>query len=42
MVIVFGSMVVVFGSLPGSGKSTASRPPAVRTRAVYLRIDTIE
>jgi predicted kinase len=35
-------MLIVFGGLPGTGKSTISRLLAERLRAVYLRIDTIE
>jgi predicted kinase len=34
--------LVVFGGLPGVGKSTVARLLAVRLRAVYVRIDTIE
>jgi predicted kinase len=35
-------MLIVFGGLPGTGKSTISRLLAQRLRAVYVRIDTIE
>ena len=35
-------MLIVFGGLPGSGKSTISRLVAERLKATYLRIDTIE
>ena len=36
------SMLVVIGGLPGTGKTTISRPIAARRRATYLRIDAIE
>jgi Cdc6-like AAA superfamily ATPase len=36
------SMFIIFGGLPGTGKTTISRLLAERLRAVYLRIDTIE
>ncbi|MFO7481079.1 AAA family ATPase, partial [Oceanibaculum nanhaiense] len=32
-------MLIVFGGLPGTGKTTLSRALADRLRAVYLRID---
>lgn len=35
-------MLVVFGGLPGTGKTTISRGVAVRRAATYLRIDVIE
>lgn len=35
-------MLVVFGGLPGTGKSTIARAVASRIRAAYLRIDAIE
>lgn len=35
-------MLVIFGGLPGTGKSTLARRLAAEVRAVYLRIDTIE
>jgi predicted kinase len=35
-------MLIVFGGLPGSGKSTIARLLAERLKATYLRIDTIE
>jgi predicted kinase len=35
-------MLVIFGGLPGTGKSTLALRLARRCRAVYLRIDTIE
>jgi len=34
--------LIVFGGLPGTGKTTAARALAARFGAVYLRIDTIE
>jgi predicted kinase len=34
--------LVVFSGLPGTGKTTVSKPLTARLRAVYLRIDTIE
>ena len=37
-----GEMLVVFGGLPGVGKTTIARAVAIRHRATYLRIDTIE
>ena len=35
-------MLVVFGGLPGTGKTTISRGLAVRRAATHLRIDVIE
>jgi predicted kinase len=35
-------MLIVFGGLPGTGKTTLSRALADRLRAVYLRIDEAE
>ena len=35
-------MLVAFGGLPGSGKTTLARKLAQNLSAVYLRIDTIE
>ncbi|MBB2672250.1 UNVERIFIED_ORG: putative kinase [Rhizobium esperanzae] len=35
-------MLVIFGGLPGSGKTTISRALARRLGAVYVRVDTIE
>ena len=35
-------MLVIFGGLPGTGKSTLALRLASHIRAVYLRIDTIE
>ena len=35
-------MLVVFGGLPGTGKTTISRGVATRRSAAYLRIDVIE
>jgi predicted kinase len=35
-------MLVIFGGLPGTGKSTLALKLAGETGAVYLRIDTIE
>lgn len=35
-------MLIVFSGLPGTGKTTIASDLARRTRAVYLRVDTIE
>jgi predicted kinase len=35
-------MLVVFGGLPGTGKTTIAQAVARQCRATYLRIDTIE
>jgi predicted kinase len=35
-------MLIIFGGLPGAGKSTLARQLARKLGAVYLRIDTIE
>jgi predicted kinase len=34
--------LIVFGGLPGTGKTTLARALVVRLGAIYLRIDTIE
>jgi len=36
------AMLVIFGGLPGTGKTTIARELARRIGAVYLRIDSIE
>lgn len=36
------SILIIFGGLPGTGKTTISRKLAEKLSAVYLRIDTIE
>jgi predicted kinase len=36
------TLLVIFGGLPGTGKSTLAQRLAALTGAVYLRIDTIE
>jgi predicted kinase len=35
-------MLIVFGGLPGTGKSSIARLLASRLRATYIRIDTVE
>ncbi len=35
-------MLVIFGGLPGSGKTTIARALAKRLGATYVRLDTIE
>ena len=35
-------MLIVFGGLPGTGKTTLAQELARRLSAMYLRIDTIE
>ncbi|STX28531.1 L-seryl-tRNA(Sec) kinase [Legionella beliardensis] len=35
-------MLIIFGGLPGVGKTTISREIAKHLKAVYLRIDTVE
>jgi predicted kinase len=35
-------MLVVFGGLPGTGKTTRARGLAQRLKATYIRIDTVE
>ncbi|MBX5191961.1 MULTISPECIES: AAA family ATPase [unclassified Rhizobium] len=35
-------MLIIFGGLPGSGKTTVARVLAKRLGAVYVRVDTIE
>lgn len=35
-------MLIIFGGLPGSGKSTVAQALAQSLKAVYLRVDTIE
>jgi predicted kinase len=35
-------MLIIFGGLPGTGKTSIAREVAKRLGAVYLRIDTIE
>jgi predicted kinase len=37
-----GGLLIEFGGLPGTGKSTLARHLAVRTGAVLLRVDEIE
>jgi predicted kinase len=37
-----GSALIVFGGLPGTGKTTVSRELTLRFAATYLRIDAIE
>ena len=35
-------LLIVFGGLPGTGKTSLAKPLAAKLHAVYLRIDTIE
>ena len=35
-------MLIIFGGLPGSGKTTVARALAKRLGALYVRVDTIE
>lgn len=35
-------MLIIFGGLPGTGKTTLSKEIAKHFKAVYLRVDTIE
>lgn len=35
-------MLVIFGGLPGTGKTAISKEIAKRLKAVYLRVDTVE
>ncbi|HAT8649777.1 TPA: AAA family ATPase [Legionella pneumophila] len=35
-------MLIIFGGLPGTGKTTISKQIAKQLNAVYLRIDTVE
>jgi predicted kinase len=35
-------MLIVFGGLPGTGKTTVARALAQRLKAVHIRVDTIE
>jgi predicted kinase len=37
-----GAMLIVFGGLPGTGKTTLARALSKERQAVYLRVDTIE
>jgi predicted kinase len=37
-----GTMLIIFGGLPGTGKTTLARMLAVQLRATYVRIDSIE
>jgi predicted kinase len=36
------SVLIVFGGLPGTGKTTVSRELTIRLEATYIRIDAIE
>ena len=35
-------MLIIFGGLPGTGKTTLSKEIAKHFKAAYLRVDTIE
>jgi predicted kinase len=35
-------MLIIFGGLPGTGKSTIAKQIAQQLKAVYLRVDTVE
>lgn len=35
-------MLIIFGGLPGTGKTTISKEVSKRIKAVYLKVDTIE
>ena len=35
-------MLIIFGGLPGTGKTTISKQLAKHLKAVYLRVDTVE
>jgi len=35
-------MLIIFGGLPGTGKTTLSKHIAQQLKAVHLRIDTVE
>ena len=35
-------MLIIFGGLPGTGKSTISKQIAKQLHAIYLRVDTVE
>ncbi|NTG47105.1 AAA family ATPase [Agrobacterium rhizogenes] len=35
-------MLIIFGGLPGSGKTTTAQALAKRLKAMYVRVDTIE
>lgn len=35
-------MLIIFGGLPGTGKTTISKEVAKRLKAIYLRVDTVE
>ncbi|ERH41972.1 hypothetical protein N751_16680 [Legionella pneumophila str. Leg01/11] len=35
-------MLIIFGGLPGTGKTTISKEVAKRLKAAYLRVDTLE
>lgn len=35
-------MLIIFGGLPGTGKTTISKQVAKHLKAVYLRVDTVE